>query len=176
MTSSAAKRKPTPRHEVQVESGLRDWIERHSGAGGAFYNNSHALNVAMLRPLDEYDFVEAQCKARHIPFQPDRYWLIHAEQLAATRPNERGNPHSRTVRTVDKLWGYLDAELMARVRVHAEPDGPFASSNPVSHAIDFGFLRLRAAEVEGAVAGARFPLDGVALMAKYQSLAKTKNR
>lgn len=156
---------PRPRHDVQVDPRLAQWLRAHVGPDLAFYSVSHAFNVAMRRVLAEEEHARRLAKQSGFKFDAGRYWTIHAEALAATRPNERGRPRDREA---ERMWAYLDVKLKREVLRLAEPSGPFAQSNPVSHAIEFGLRRLQDAEQVRPVQGPCFAFDEKSFLEAYQ--------
>jgi hypothetical protein len=162
------------RIEPYLEPGVTEWAERRSQPGGTFYSLSHAAEVAVQRIMDEQAALRDACAARKAPFDLDVFWRLHAEELRLAVPNPEGRPRrgagTHTPRAKRSLW--MAKALLAQIPPHAQPAGPFASSNPTAHFIEYALRVLREADQGGPWPSVGIPMDEGKLWAKYAKLRK----
>jgi hypothetical protein len=165
------------RIEPYLEPGVVQWAEGRSQPGGVFYSLSHAAEVAIQRILDEQAALRNACAAHQAPFDVDVYWRLHAQDLRLAAPNPEGRPRrdagAHTPRAKRSLW--MAKALLAQIQPYAQPDGPFAASNPTAHFIEYALRVLREADPGGPWPSVGIPMDEGKLWAKYSKLRKSSS-
>lgn len=162
------------RIEVRLEAADLHWAEGESGPEGSFYSIGHAMESALTRLEDEFNFLAGQCRARRLKFDSQTFWRIYEDPIRDSTPRRAGRPSATDKSDRRRAIGHVSTKALKWIGTQTQPAGPFSPESTAAHAVAVGLRALKACQVESPVRSNRFPFDGEALLDRYVQLRKQR--
>lgn len=143
------------------------WMQSQFTTGGPFAGDTHAIETALQRLMDEMAFIRKACEREGVKFEAAAFWNLYREQRESWSPNKRGRPYKpEALSATERIWVSLRVQQQAWMDEQCRSEGVFESP---SHLVDAALRHLRALQpTSNNLAGVGFPFDATATWKRYQ--------